>query len=63
MKICSTKNYITPTKYDVPLPFNKRNITGEYIISCEDPLFIKGSPAKKTGSPAWTEYTTWQEGI
>ena len=46
MKIPLTKYDGPPTKYDIPLAFNKRNSTGQHIISCEDSLYIKGSHAK-----------------
>ena len=34
MKILPTKHDIPQAKYDVPLPFNKVNSTGQYIMSC-----------------------------
>ena len=51
MKIPPTKYDVPPTKYDFPLPFNRRNSTGQHIISCEDALFITGSPAKIQDRP------------
>ena len=51
MKIPLTKPDVPPTKQDVPLPFKKMKSTGQYIISCEDSLFIKGSPAKSQDHP------------
>ena len=47
MKILLTKLDIPLTKYHVPILLTKMNSTGQYIISCEDRFFIKGSPAKK----------------
>ena len=34
MKIPPTKHDIPETKYNVPLPFNKMNSTGQHIMSC-----------------------------
>ena len=44
MKIPPTKNYLPPAKYDVSHLFTKTKSTGQHIISCEDPLFIRGWP-------------------
>ena len=34
VKIPPTKHDIPQAKYDVPLPFNKMNSTGQHIMSC-----------------------------
>ena len=47
MLIPSTKHYIPPSIYDVPLPLTKMNGTGHNIILGEDPLFMTGSYAKR----------------
>ena len=51
MKIPPTKYDVHPTKYDIPLPFIKRNSTRHPILSCEDPLFIKESIPKILDHP------------
>ena len=51
MKIPPATHDVPLTKYDVPLLFAKIYRRGQ-LISCEDPLLITGSPAKRQGIPA-----------
>ena len=61
MKTPPTKYNVLTSNYKFPLPFTKMNSTGygHYIISCENPLFVRcrhGSPAPDSKYPMVTGY-------